>query len=197
MTYLGIINLLYNIVKFLIIQTAFIGDVILATPVIEKIHIFFPESKIDFLLKDGTQNILKNNPKINKIIVWEKNNNKNRNLINIIKLIRRIKYDYVINIQRYFSTGLICSLSNANKTIGFDKNPLSFFYSQIIKHKIKKGTHEIKRNLSLIEDLTDNKLIKPKVYPSEEDFALVANLTDKPFICIAPISLWYTKKLPK
>ena len=196
MTHLGIINLLYNIVKFLIIQTAFIGDVILATPVIEKIHDFFPDSKIDFLLKDGTQNILRNNPIVNNIIVWKKDNNKNRNLIKIIKLIRSVKYDYVINLQRYFSTGLICLLSNANQTIGFDKNPLSFLYSIKIKHKIKRGTHEIERNLSLITNLTDNKLIKPKVYPSEEDFKLVADLTKKPYICIAPISLSYTKKLP-
>ena len=37
--------------SFLVIQTASIGDVILATPVIEKIHAVFPEARIDFLLK--------------------------------------------------------------------------------------------------------------------------------------------------
>lgn len=33
--------------KFLIIQTAFIGDVILATPLIEKLKRFYPDSEID------------------------------------------------------------------------------------------------------------------------------------------------------
>ena len=37
--------------KILIIQTASIGDVILATPVVEKLHHFFPEAKIDLLFK--------------------------------------------------------------------------------------------------------------------------------------------------
>lgn len=37
--------------KALIIQTAYIGDVILATPIIETLHLNFPECKIDFMLK--------------------------------------------------------------------------------------------------------------------------------------------------
>ena len=37
--------------KVLIIQTAFIGDVILATPLIESIYQKCPEAKIDFLLR--------------------------------------------------------------------------------------------------------------------------------------------------
>ena len=37
--------------SFLVIQTAFIGDVILATGLIEKLHQHYPEAKIDFLSK--------------------------------------------------------------------------------------------------------------------------------------------------
>ena len=55
--------------KFLIIQTAFIGDVILATPVIEKLHQYFPESKIDFLLRKGNENLLTNHPYLNALII--------------------------------------------------------------------------------------------------------------------------------
>jgi heptosyltransferase-2 len=39
--------------KILVIQTAFIGDVILATPVISELKRIYPESKIDFLLRKG------------------------------------------------------------------------------------------------------------------------------------------------
>ena len=39
--------------KFLIIQTAFIGDVILATVLIERLHADFPDAQIDFLLRKG------------------------------------------------------------------------------------------------------------------------------------------------
>ncbi|MFH1320826.1 MAG: glycosyltransferase family 9 protein [Bacteroidota bacterium] len=113
--------------KFLIIQTAFAGDVILATPVIEKLHQHYPEAVIDFLLRKGNEDILKGNPCLNELIIWNKKQRKYRHLWYIIRRIRIKKYDYVINLQRFLSTGLITVLSGAKKTIGFNKNP--FFFS--------------------------------------------------------------------
>lgn len=37
--------------KFLIIQTASIGDVILATAIVEKLHSYYPDSQIDMMIK--------------------------------------------------------------------------------------------------------------------------------------------------
>ena len=45
--------------KILIIQTAFLGDVILATPLIETLSDAFPYAQIDFLLKKGNEALLK------------------------------------------------------------------------------------------------------------------------------------------
>jgi heptosyltransferase-2 len=42
-------------VKILVIQTAFIGDVILATPVLEKLHRSFPGAAIDVLVRKGNE----------------------------------------------------------------------------------------------------------------------------------------------
>ena len=44
--------------KFLVIQTAFIGDVVLATAIIEKLHQFFPDARIDFLVRKGNEALL-------------------------------------------------------------------------------------------------------------------------------------------
>ena len=70
--------------KILIIQTAFIGDVILATPIIEKLHKFFPNAKVDFLLRKGNQGLLENHPYITKVLIWDKKKNKQKNLIKIL-----------------------------------------------------------------------------------------------------------------
>ena len=43
--------------SILVIQTASIGDVILATPVVEKLHRFFPDSRIDLLVKKGNEGL--------------------------------------------------------------------------------------------------------------------------------------------
>ncbi|MEM6967542.1 MAG: glycosyltransferase family 9 protein, partial [Bacteroidota bacterium] len=66
--------------KILIIQTAFIGDVILATPLIEKLHQYFPDAELDFLLRKGNESLLRNHPFLNEILIWNKKEKKTRNL---------------------------------------------------------------------------------------------------------------------
>ena len=78
--------------KILIIQTAFIGDVILATPLIEKLYDFFPDAKIDFLLRKGNESLFTDHPKINEVIIWDKKNNKYLGLFQAIGKIRKKEY---------------------------------------------------------------------------------------------------------
>ncbi|MFP4024067.1 MAG: glycosyltransferase family 9 protein [Thiohalospira sp.] len=183
-------------VKFLIIQTAFIGDVILATPLIEKLHHFYPDSQIDFLLRKGNENLLRNHPYVDNIIVWNKKQHKIKNLFRVIKRIRQKNYDYVMNLQRFTSTGIITTFSGAKLKAGFNKNPLSFTFSRSIKHEIGNGKHEVERNLQLIEEITDSSFYNPKLYPTNEDYEIVSQYKMHPYICIAPTSVWFTKQFP-
>jgi len=188
--------------KILIIQTASIGDVILSTPVLEKLHKFYPDSKIDFLLKKENKSLLKEHPFLNKILIWDKKQNKYKNLFNIIKQVRANKYDYVINIQRFASSGLITVLSGAKAIIGFNKNPFSFLFTKSVKHIIgtkQHHRHEAERNLELIKDITDNKIcpVNIKLYPSDKDYAYTKQYKNSEYLCIAPTSLWWTKQYPE
>lgn len=183
-------------VKFLIIQTAFIGDVILATPIIEKLHHFYPDSQIDFLLRKGNENLLRNHPFVDNLIIWNKKQNKTKNLLRVIQRIRGKKYDYIMNLQRFASTGIITTFSGAKLKIGFHKNPLSFAFTRSIKHEIGNGKHEVERNLKLIEEITDSSFYKPKLYPTDNDFEIVSQYKMRPYLCIAPTSVWFTKQFP-
>ncbi|MBI9053994.1 MAG: glycosyltransferase family 9 protein [Bacteroidales bacterium] len=183
--------------KFLIIQTAYIGDVILSTPVIEKLHSFYPEAQIDFLVRKGNQNLLESHPYITNLLTWNKKQGKQKNLIRLIKLIRDKKYDTVINLQRFTSTGLMTIFSGSKDKIGFNKNPLSFLFTYKVQHEIGNGKHEVERNIELISHLTDNSLVLPKLYPSELDYKNVSHYKEGPYICIAPNSVWFTKQYPK
>ena len=53
----------------LVIQTAFLGDVILATPIVSELNRLFPKVKIDFLVKKGNEILLSNNPAIRDVYV--------------------------------------------------------------------------------------------------------------------------------
>lgn len=183
--------------KFLIIQTSFIGDVILATAVAEKLHQYYPDSSIDFLLRKGNETLLSHHPFIKTVIIWDKNKNKFKNLLSVIKQVRSEKYTYVINLHRFASSGFITAFSGANNKIGFDKNLFSFTFSKHIKHEIGIGRHEVERNQQLIKDITDQEFSKPKLYPSEENLKKMMQYKNNPYVCIAPTSVWFTKQFPK
>ena len=183
--------------KVLIIQTAFIGDVVLATPIIEKLYDYHPTSSIDFLLRKGNEGLLENHPKINEIIIWNKKRNKFKNLFAIIFKIRKKKYDLLINLHRFATTGLISCLSGAKIKVGFTKNPFSFCYQYAYPHTIENNTHEIVRNLQLIRKWTDHKICLPKLYLTDTLINKVKKYQSSPYIVLAPSSVWYTKQFPQ
>jgi heptosyltransferase II len=185
--------------KFLIIQTAFIGDVILATPVVEKLHRDFPGADIDFLLRKGNEGLLTEHPKIRKLIIWDKKQSKFSNLLKLISGLRKEKYDYVINLHRFANSGIITAMSRAKEKIGFDKNPFSRFYDKKFPHVIdmQNEVHETERNLTLIDHLGKKEFAPPRLYPTEADYLSVDKFKTQPYITIAPSSVWFTKQLPK
>ncbi|MEI6696545.1 MAG: glycosyltransferase family 9 protein [Bacteroidota bacterium] len=186
--------------KILVIQTASLGDVILSTPLLEKLHFLYPEASIDFLLKKGNESLFDAHPYLHKLLIWDKSNAKYTNLIRLIKTLRTEKYDLVINLQRFATTGLLTIFSNAGTTIGFNKNPFSVFFTKSMQHKIGekfKGIHEIERNMELLTYLSNHKDFKVKLYPSAKDKEVVSQFKTSKYICIAPASLWKTKQFPK
>jgi ADP-heptose:LPS heptosyltransferase len=103
----------------------------------------------------------------------------------------------VINLQRFASTGFLTAFSGARNTTGFAKNPFSFLFTRKVPHSIgtEGGLHEVDRNLSLLVGITPA-VRKVKLYPTENDYNEVAKLKQEKYICIAPASLWETKRYP-
>lgn len=185
--------------KILVIQTAFIGDVVLATAVVEKLKQYFPGAQVDFLLRKGNESLLQHNPHINEVLIWNKKEKKIKNLLSTVKKLRARKYDAVINLQRFFATGFLTAFSGAKQKIGFDKNPLSFMFTKSVKHIISTTPpyrHEVERNNDLIKDFTDDKITRPTLYPSSKDFESVQSYCSEPYITVSPRSVWFTKGYP-
>lgn len=187
--------------KFLVIQTAFTGDVVLATAVVEKLHHHFPGQQIHFLLRKGNEGLLQGHPFVNKVLVWDKKTQKKRNLLRMALQVRKEKYTHVINIHRFGTSGLITFLSGAKVKAGFDKNPFSFCYTKKVRHIISQPydeniMHEVQRNQMLIDDITDSVPAMPQLYPGDMDRVHIQQYQLRPYICVAPSSVWFTKQFP-
>jgi len=183
--------------RYLVIQTAFIGDVILCTPVITELKRLYPDAHIDMVVRKGNESLVANHPDISQLFVWNKKKGKYKSLLQTIRAIRNYKYEEVINLQRYASAGLICRFTKAKHKVGFEKNSFPFIYSRRVPHQIGDGTHEVERNLSTIAHHKGARAkVRPQICPKEEDKRTVETYKTNRYYCIAPASVWYTKQLP-
>ncbi len=182
--------------KILIIQTAFLGDVILATPVILEMARIYPKIQIDVLVRKGNESLLQNNPFIHKVIVFDKKKGKYASILQLIKQFRKEKYDEIINLQRFASSGMIAGFSKSKSVVGFNKNPFSFLYTKKITHLLD-NRHEVERNLECIQHHGAVSKRRPELFPSESDVQKVNSYQKEgDYFCFAPASVWFTKQLP-
>lgn len=185
----------YN--NILIIQTAFIGDAILASSLVEKLHAHFPDASISILLRKGNEGIYTNHPFLKDVLVWNKKEGKLKNLFGLLSRIRKNKYDLLVNCHRYASSGILAAFSGARHIAGFKQNPFSFLFNYTAYHRIGDGTHEVERYNQLIEDFADKTVFKPKLYPSQSDRDKIKQYQSGDYVCMAPASVWFTKQTPK
>ena len=182
--------------RILIIQTAFLGDVILASPVWENLHTAFPNAQIDVVVKKGNESLLAGHPFIENLYIFDKSQ-KVKNLWNLGKTLRANKYELILNLQRFASSGLLTFLARGKESRGFAKNPFAFLYTKQYPHEMKPDWHEVDRNLSLISDLVSSPRRRPQLYPSLDDLQAVQMHQDVPYYCLAPTSVWFTKQAPE
>ncbi|NQV51685.1 MAG: glycosyltransferase family 9 protein [Flavobacteriales bacterium] len=182
--------------SILVIQTSFLGDVILATSVLETLHAQFPDAQIDMLVRKGNEELLKGHPFLRETLVWNKKDKKYGDLLRLMNRIRSSTYDVVVNLHRFASSGALAAYSDAPMKLGFRKNPMSMLYTHAAEHSFN-GMHEIERNAGVIRPLIGDATISaPRLYPLADDERAVASMMGTVYHCIAPTSVWHTKQWP-
>jgi heptosyltransferase-2 len=182
--------------KIVVWQTAFLGDLILTTPLFHSIKNIFPESDLHVITKPFGEDVLKNNPYVDSVIVYDKKDLSN---IRLIKKLREEKFDIAVSPHRSHRASYSLFLSNIPFRVGFDKAGFSFLYTKTVPHRFD-GTHEINRNLSLLSvfpEYTENKLhTDPEIFLTEEEekFFERFSLEKKKYILVAAGSKWETKR---
>ncbi len=148
--------------KVLIIQTAFLGDAILISSLLEKMRIESPETIIHLLVRKGNESIFQAYPHANLAQVWAYDKKQKwASWRSLQKDLRAEKFDQVFVAQRFFGMGLLSLSIGAKKVIGFDKNPLSWFFTERVTHDWGNGKHETERNTALLSSWLGSKVYKP------------------------------------
>ncbi len=196
--------------KILIIQTAFIGDVILITPLIRETRKIFPSAIIDVLVTSGNQAILNNNPHINEILITDKK--KVLDYVKTLFMLRKKAYDMALTPHRSARTLTLLFLSHIKVRIGFNRDLYRHLLTCRLLHP--KSVHKAEKNLGLLipfltddypdlkalsEILTDNQLNwYSELFPTKNDYEVSSKFLYSGInVAIAPGSVWNTKRWSK
>lgn len=191
--------------NILVIQTAFIGDLILTTGLFQEIKKVYPNSRVTVIINSGTESILENNPYIDSILPFDKKKVKKDLWYfgSFIKNIRKQKFTICISFHFSHRSSILSFLSGAKIRIGYKQSGFSFFHTKKIDRPIL-GKHEVQKLYSLLSavELEDPKKLRPCIYITENESSSFSkrlsnyNLKKQEYIVIAPSSIWETKRMP-
>lgn len=194
--------------KIVVVHTAFIGDVILALPVAQRLRASFPEAHITFVVVPAAANVLENHPAVNEVILYDKRRG-DRGFTGVLRLAERLRhgmFDIALVPHRSLRSAMIVWLSRIPRRIGFSTSALSRLFTDVVAYE--RSIHEIDRNLSLLRPLgiTYSGTESSTLYASRNDKDVVeaflsnqaANLRNQhdSLVGIAPGSVWNTKRWP-
>ncbi|MDP9203065.1 MAG: glycosyltransferase family 9 protein [Gemmatimonadota bacterium] len=188
----------------LVIQTSFLGDVILTTPLIAELARRGP---VDVLLTPGGATALANNPHIRSVIRYDKRGTYG-SALGLWQTIREIRsrrsYTAAYLAQGSFRSGLIAIMTGAKERVGFASSTGRVLYTKQVPYRPDR--HHAERlwwlAMSDCADPPSRDQLRPRLYPSDEERYRVDLLlrqtgsTDEPFVALAPGSAWGTKRWP-
>ncbi len=196
--------------NILIIKPSSIGDVIHALPFLKAVRGRYPEAVISWLINRGIDEIIKDNPNLDEVILFERKRwggfddigYKFKGLTEFIRELRRKRFDLVIDLQGLFRSGVITYLSGAGCRIGF-ANAREFspiFYNYKVSHPPIE-MHAVDRYLLIAKELgadITKKDFKINIPEKEKKYAssLISRNKKRSLIAINPSARWETKMWP-
>lgn len=188
--------------KILLVQTAFAGDVILSLAAAETLHAVFPEAQIDYLVREGLDELLEGHPFIRRVWSWNKASRVST-MLRLMPALKKEKYDAVILLQRYLRSAILALFTGARVRACFSENPLARFFNYRLPYfepnsRRPAGNHEISRCNRLAGlpwQLSESMYRKPRLYPPTISLESLG-LKEKCYAICAPGSQWFTKRLP-
>lgn len=112
--------------RILVIKLRGVGDVLLSTIVLENLNAAFPNRRIDFLTEKPSRDVLRGNPVIDSLVIFDKSEISSAGLI---RKIRRNRYDLVFDLFSNPRTALITFASGARWRVGYPFRGRGYAYN--------------------------------------------------------------------
>jgi heptosyltransferase-2 len=175
----------------LVIQTAFLGDVILSTPLLSALA--EQHGPVDVVTTPLAAPLLETHPAVRQVFPYDKRQADRgwHGLKTLANSLQKQQYGRAYLPHRSLRTAALALLARIPSRIGYGGS-WSFLYTEA-RTKPRTG-HETDRLLALANEASG--VYRPQLRPTPEDERVAAGLIDGDFVALAPGSIWGSKRWP-
>ena len=182
-------------------QTSYIGDVVLTTPLITRLA---QDGEVDVITTPIGASLLKSHPSVTRLIAYDKRAS-DSGLSGFLATARAARgTDVAYLCQGSTRSGALAFATGAKVRAGFETSAGRWTYTRRVEYR--DDWHHARRLLSLADmslaagaDEQFSDLIRPRLYPTPDDMLAVDQLLrhiERPLVALAPGSAWKTKRWP-
>lgn len=111
--------------NILIVQPSWVGDAVMATPMLRAVRNRYPNAKITYLMRRYVKPIYAGMPWANRLITYRTGKQKTGSRDNVFRLgrlLKSAKFDLAILLPGSFKTALVCKLASIPRIVGYDRD---------------------------------------------------------------------------
>jgi heptosyltransferase-2 len=180
----------------LVVQTAFLGDVVLTTPLLSALAA--RHGPVDVVTTPAASALLDGHPAVERVLRYDKHGADRgiRGFWRLARLLRQRKYERAYLPHRSWRSGALAWAAGVPERIGFSDGA-HLFYTRRVRRPT--GGHEVERLLALAGTADGIPPISLALTERERQAAeswLAAAAVAPGFVAMAPGSIWGTKRWP-
>ena len=130
--------------RILLIKPSALGDVVHTIPVLVKLRARYPRARIDWLITPENAEVVRHHPALSNVVLFARRDfskpgqrwRATLGFFDLLKQIRRAKYDLVVDMHGQVRSALFALISGARVRIGFDR-PIKFSRTISAEHDLK------------------------------------------------------------
>lgn len=190
--------------RILVVQTAFLGDVVLTTPLLRELRRAQPRARVTVVATPAGVDALRGLPWVDDLVAYDKRGADRgvRGFLRLARSLRQARFHIGMAAQRSARTGLLLSLAGIPDRVGFEGAPGRWAYTRRVPWL--PGEHAVRRYLELSREVggePGRADLRPELSVSSASRERVARLlaargvsADEQLLVVAPGSVWGTKR---
>ncbi len=140
-----------SIKQILVRGTNWLGDAVMTTPALRRLHSSFPEAHIALLVTPRTTDLFTAAPFVDEVIAYRRQEEGPRAFVDAVRMMRTRRFELALLFQNAFEAALLARLGRAQKRIGFAAQRRGPLLTRALAHPPEhRNRHQIHDYLDIV-----------------------------------------------